>query len=323
MVMLFDARLPDAGLKKLTSELQPDVLIPFHASEENKSLSSVQQMVSAAALSGADRQFVWVNAGGGTLCDTGAFAASVFKRGIDFINIPTTLLAQCDAAIGGKTALNLSGIKNVIGTYHFPVAVLIEPYFLKSLDQRVLNSGLAEIIKTAIIANRSLFRLLSGFSGLPAEYAHYAWKSAKTKLKIIQDDPFDRGLRQSLNFGHTVGHALESLFMDNDSHLLHGEAVAFGMVAETFIALQKKLISIKELNRITDLIQQQFHLPAVPEATFESMIHFMSFDKKNRSGKIIFSLPEGIGSCRIGQPASKDQIISAMQFANFVFQHHQ
>lgn len=322
LILLFDSKLSKTSFKKLTSILKPDVIIPFYASEENKCLTTVQQIVSAAAFSGADRQTVFVNAGGGTLCDTGAFAASVFKRGIDHINIPTTLMAQCDAAIGGKTSLNHSGIKNVIGTFHFPVALLIEPEFLKSLDKRNLNSGFAEIIKTAILYDKKLFNQLSKAEISPENFQQFAWKAAQWKLKIVHADPFDKSERQSLNFGHTIGHALESLFINDSSLLLHGEAVAFGMVAESFIALLKNLISIKELNRISDLIQNHFNLPVFSEQAFEQVFHLMSFDKKNHSGKIIFSLPHGIGSYRIGQTASKDDIISALQFANFVFQHN-
>lgn len=322
VILLFDSKLSKADLRKLTSELKPDVIIPFYASENNKSLNSVHQIISAAALTGADRQSVLINAGGGTLCDTGAFAASIFKRGIDFINIPTTLMAQCDAAIGGKTSLNQSGIKNIIGTYHFPAALLIEPDFLKSLDNRNLVSGFAEIIKTAIITDRKFFRQLLKADVTSDSFSSFAWKAARWKLKIVKSDPYDKNLRQSLNFGHTIGHALESLRMHDPDMLLHGEAVAYGMVAESFIALQKKLISLKELNSIADLIQQHFHLPVLPEQAFDQLLHFMSFDKKNHSGKMVFSLPAGIGSCRIGQQASTDEIISALQFANFVFQHN-
>lgn len=322
VILLHDSNLSKTGYKKLISEIKPDVVIPFHASEENKSLLSVQQIISAAALSGADRQSVFFNAGGGTLCDTGAFSASVFKRGIDFINIPTTLMAQSDAAIGGKTSINLSGIKNVAGTFHFPAAVLIEPDFLKSLDKRNLISGFSEIIKIAIVADRKLFRQLVKNTKENQGLARFAWKAAQWKLKMVDADPYDKGDRQSLNFGHTIGHAMESLFINEPKKLLHGEAVAFGMVAESFIALQKKLISIEELNRLTDLIQQHFQLPALSESAFDPMLHFMSFDKKNLSGKIVFSLPDGIGSCRIKQTATHDEIISALQFVNFVFQHN-
>lgn len=323
VMLLFDSNLSIPSLKKLKEELKPDVLIPFNASEKNKSLAAVQNIVSAAALSGADRQSVLINAGGGTLCDTGAFAASVFKRGIDFINLPTTLMAQCDAALGGKTALNQAGIKNIIGTYHFPSAVLIEPGLLKSLDTRNLISGFAEIIKTAIIADKKLFRQLSDTDISPNEFSRFAWKAAQLKLKIVNKDPYDKGARQSLNFGHTIGHAIESFFMNDVSALLHGEAVAFGMVAETFIAFQKNLVSIKELNAVADLIQRHFNLPVLPESAFEQIIHFMSFDKKNYSGQLIFSLPFGIGSCLLKQTASRDAVISALHFANFVFQHNQ
>ncbi len=321
VILLVDSKLSKSALQKLTSALKPDVIIPFIASEENKSLTSVQKIVSAAALSGADRQSVIINAGGGTLCDAGAFTASIFKRGIDFINIPTTLMAQADAAIGGKTALNQSGIKNVIGSFYFPSAILIDPDFLKTLDRRNLISGLAEVIKIAIVADSKLFRQLSKPDITLKDYSRFARISAQWKLKIVSADPYDKNVRQSLNYGHTIGHALESLFMDESSSLFHGEAVAFGMIAEAFIALQKKQVSIQALNLITDLIHHHFNLPELPESAFEKLIHFMSFDKKNQSGKIIFSLPAGIGSCKLKQPASHDEIISALQYTNFVLQH--
>lgn len=321
VVLIFDSKLKQTFIRKLTSELNPDIVIPFHASEENKSLNGVQPIVLASALAGADSHSVFINAGGGTLCDTGAFAASVFKRGVDFIHIPTTLMAQCDAAIGGKTSLNQAGIKNVIGTFHFPVAILIEPDFLKSLDKRNLISGLAEIIKISIIADKKLFRQLFKMDFTLNNYSRLARKSAEWKIKIVSADPFDKGARQALNFGHTIGHAIESLFMNETTYLLHGEAVAYGMITESFLALQKKLISIKELNAITDLIIQHFNLPSLSEFSFDQLLYFMKFDKKNMSDRIVFSLPFGIGSCRIRQTASHDEIISALQYTNFVFQN--
>jgi 3-dehydroquinate synthase len=323
IILLYDTKLSKQAVKFITRELKPDVIIPFHASEESKSLAGVQNILSAVALSGADRQTVFVNAGGGSLCDAGAFSASVFKRGVDFINIPTTLMAQCDAAIGGKTSLNHVGIKNIIGTIHFPAAVLIDPMFLKTLDSRNLISGFAEIIKTAIIADKVLFRmLLNQEVRQHSDFSKLAVRSAKNKMKITASDPYDRNIRKALNFGHTIGHAIESFTMHENDKWFHGEAVAFGMICESFIAFQKKLMTIKELNSVTDLILQYFRLPAIPEHAFDQLFYFMSFDKKNKSGNIHFSLPDGIGACKINQTATHDQIVSALQYSNFVFQHN-
>ncbi len=318
VILLYDTGLPVQGVRMLKQKLTPDLLIPFKGYEKNKTWRSANRIINAMLISGVDRQAVLINAGGGTLCDTGAFVASVYKRGIDYINVPTTLLAQCDAAIGGKSSLNHAGIKNVIGTFHFPQAVLIEHSFLKSLDNRYLKAGFAEIIKMAIVADKRLFASLSKAEDLSLNSGHLIVHAARCKAGIVAADPFDRAQRQILNFGHTIGHALESFPVGKRHTLLHGEAIAWGMLAESFIAWQKKLISLDELNRITDVITRHFSLFRVDEKRFEILLNLMRQDKKRKHGAIRFSLPEGIGKARTGQTATDSMIVNAMKYANFV-----
>jgi 3-dehydroquinate synthase len=318
VILLYDNGLPVRSQRMLKKRLAPDLLIPFHAKEKNKTWRSVNRIINAMLIAEVDRQAVLINAGGGTLCDTGAFVASVYKRGMDYINIPTTLLAQSDAAIGGKTSINHAGIKNVIGTFHFPQAVLIDPAFLDSLPQRQIRAGMAEIIKMAIVADKQLFVLLSKADGLPSDAGRLIVRAARCKAAIVKRDPFDRSVRQILNFGHTIGHAIESLLSGQHDGLLHGEAIAWGMLAESFIAWQKKLISLDELNHITDIITAHFTLRRVDENHFETLLNLMRQDKKRRNGVIRFSLPDGIGKALTGQNATDSMIINAMKYANFV-----
>ncbi|MCC6384464.1 MAG: 3-dehydroquinate synthase [Bacteroidia bacterium] len=301
----------------IKSKLPIHERIIISAGEKNKSLQSAGFIWNQLTERGTGKDSLLINLGGGMVTDTGGFAASVYKRGIDVVNIPTTLLAQCDAAIGGKTALDFKNIKNIIGSFHFPVAVLIEPAFLKTLDKRTLLSGFAEMIKTAIIADKKLFRKLSNTEIIPQQLQPLVSRAVRIKQNILKQDPFDLKTRQALNFGHTAGHAFESLMATRKDYLLHGEAIALGMVAESFIALNKSLITVKELNQITDLISHHFELPHIAEADFDKLFSLMKQDKKNRKQEIRMALPEGIGKVKINTKVQPDIIYSAFQYCNF------
>ena len=304
--------------RHLKKNLSHHRLISIPCGEENKNLKSCEKIWDFLNEFHADRNSVLINLGGGMISDLGGFAAGVFKRGINFIHIPTSLLSQCDASIGGKSGIDFKNFKNLLGIFQQPNAVFIYPDFLKTLPKRELHSGLAEIIKHHLIADKYGFRKLLTLKTIPVDWKRLIRHSIKIKSAIVKKDPFEKNIRKALNFGHTIGHSIESLFLEvPGKKLLHGEAIAIGIVAESFISFEKKLISIAELNQITDCIDKYFELPQIDESGFDSLIELMMQDKKNEKGKFKFTLLNGIGNFKIDQPVETNQIISSLQYYNF------
>lgn len=277
--------------------------------EKNKTLATVEKIWTTLSQKGFDRKSLIINIGGGMVCDIGAFAASTYMRGIDFFQVPTSLLAQADAAIGGKTGFNFSGLKNTIGTFSSPIAVISDTSFLSTLPKREYNSGFAEIIKHAIIADAGLFNFL-----LNTKFTAFSEKeldkilslSTTIKCKIVNKDPFEKQERKKLNFGHTVGHALE---MACENRLLHGEAVAIGMIAEAKMSFLSGSLSEKKFKSIEYLISKA-RLPNKISATYKNVISKkMLSDKKNVSGQIRWVFLEDIGKVKVDVPLS-DEIIN-------------
>lgn len=272
--------------------------IIIRSGEKNKTISTIEKIWTGLSKKGFDRKSFVINIGGGMVCDTGAFAASTYMRGIDFAQVPTTLLAQADAAIGGKTGFNYNGLKNTIGSFSSPVAVISDSTFLSTLPQREFNSGLAEIIKHAIIADKNLFGFLLkkrniSFNG--KELTKILSLSTAIKCKIVNGDPFEKKERKKLNFGHTVGHAIEMACPS----LLHGEAVAIGMIAEARIALLSGSLSGEKFRDIENLIRKA-GLPNKVPAKYKNIIsQKMLSDKKNVSRQIKWVLAEDIGKVKV------------------------
>lgn len=262
--------------------------------ESAKSLQSIKEIWEFLMNSGADRHSVLILLGGGAVCDAGGFAASCFKRGIDFIHVPTTLLAMVDASVGGKTGINFAGVKNVIGTFQMPRAVVIQPRFLESLPVRELLSGYAEMIKHGLISDTDhLNDVKNAFSTGKAPGMELIRRSVEIKRKVVEADPKEEGFRAILNFGHTVGHALESL---SDGKLLHGEAVAVGMWAE--LKISEKLVGFPgEFTRHFALWTAPLRERAeLFRFSGEAMLQKMLHDKKNRDGKIGMVLMKSPGN---------------------------
>jgi 3-dehydroquinate synthase len=252
--------------------------------EIHKNLTTCERIWQEMLAAGLDRRALVVNLGGGVIGDMGGFCAATYKRGVDFVQIPTTLLAMTDASIGGKLAIDFQGIKNAIGVFRDPAAIFIDPDFLKTLPATELTSGFAEVIKHALIGDPALWQQISAMTTLEgADWRTILEASIEVKVRIVREDPFEKGLRALLNFGHTIGHAVESWALNTDDPLPHGHAVAIGMICEAPPALRDRIIPV---------ISAFFPHRRIPESAFPDLWSLMQQDKKNASGKVRMALPD-------------------------------
>ncbi len=289
-------------------------LIEINAGEESKSIDFCVGIWKMLIDFGADRSSLLINLGGGVVTDLGGFAASTFKRGIDFIHIPTTLLSQVDASVGGKTGIDIDNIKNIIGTFTQPKAVFIEHSFLNTLPARQIKSGLAEMLKHGLIADAAYWNLLknSDLENLSAELIR---DSVIIKNKVVIADPTERGLRKILNFGHTIGHALESYSLDNDENpLTHGEAVVAGMICETYLSHVKAGLPLNEMQEIIDFLLGYYGKYNVVDSSYPELTSIMKKDKKNQSGKINCTLLSGIGESVIDNICTEEELCDSLKY---------
>jgi len=293
-------------------------LIEVTPGEENKNIDFCIGIWKMLLDFGADRSGILINLGGGVITDMGGFAASTFKRGIDFVQVPTTLLSQVDASIGGKTGIDMDNVKNIIGTFTQPKAVFIHNAFLSSLDQRELRSGYAEVIKHGLIYDANLFEKLKSIK--PAEISpELIYRSVEIKNEVVKADPFEKGIRKILNFGHTIGHAVESYSLQRDKKpLLHGEAIAIGFICEAYLSAKKNKLTKEELREIVDTIKTVYPAYKVAKSSYNNLIELMKNDKKNISGKISFSLLSKIGACDYDIYCTEEEILGSLEFySNF------
>lgn len=273
--------------------------------EKLKSIRSCEKIWSWLMESGADRHSLLINIGGGIIGDMGGFAAATYKRGIAFIQMPTTLLAQVDASIGGKLAVNFKNIKNNIGVFNHPETIIIDTHFLKTLSDRELASGYAEVIKHALIADKKLWRKLLKIDDLRSvDWSKLLPKAIEVKNKIVEIDPFEKKERKALNFGHTIGHALESIFLKTKNPLLHGEAVAIGMICESNLSYQKGTLSKKELLAITEYINRFYKKRKITSKQIEKVKMLVKHDKKNKGKVVNYTFLKSIGTFEIDCTAS-------------------
>jgi 3-dehydroquinate synthase len=272
-------------------------IIELESGEEHKTLETCLQVWGALTDMGADKKSLVINLGGGVITDLGGFVASTFKRGVDFINIPTTLLSMVDASVGGKTGLDFEGIKNHIGTTCEPKGVYVNLAFLETLSERHIKNGYAEIIKIALIANATFWNVLKKKKTVKEFYTEaVVTKAIELKNAIVKKDLLEKSLRKSLNFGHSIGHALESALIKQNKDVLHGEAVAAGMLMESAIAHALKMLSKKEFSDITNYIQSVYSNIKISKETTALLLEYIIHDKKNEGDVLCFSLPKGIGS---------------------------
>ena len=275
------------------------IVVP--AGESSKSLAQAEQVWRQLLEAQCEKDIFMLNFGGGTVCDLGGFVAATYKRGVPFANCPTTLLAMIDAAIGGKNGIDMLSVKNCIGTIRQPDVVLPDDIsFLQTLPEEELRSGFGELIKYALIGSRALFDQISAVENLEASGIRPEWIAccAEMKRDIVKQDPMDRGLRHLLNFGHTVGHALESLLAEEGRPVTHGEAVAMGMLYESRLSARHKVLIREELERIEELITKHFHIPTLSNQEVDKAMDYMLQDKKNRNGEINITLLRSIGNAQ-------------------------
>lgn len=303
------SELPDAQLFILTDEHTHQFCLPLiqpflehkkysifrvKPGERYKNIETCIEVWEAMTAAQLDRHAVMINLGGGMIGDLGGFCASTYKRGIKFVQIPTTLLSQVDASIGGKLGIDFDGLKNHIGVFRSPEAVLIDPVFLNTLPDRELRSGYAEIIKHCLIADGDHWKELSLIHDLKAiQWDKIIRRSLEVKRKIVLDDPYEKHKRKLLNFGHTIGHAIESYFLESGTPLLHGEAIAAGMIYETMLSGKQLRLRNHEQNEIINYIISIYGKP--PALNMKAWLPIMQQDKKNIQGKISFSLLRDIG----------------------------
>ena len=287
------------------------------AGEENKNLATCENLWKDLSSHGADRNSVLINLGGGVVTDLGGFVACTYKRGIDFYNIPTTLLGMVDASVGGKTGIDLGSLKNQIGIIREPQGVIIETDWLKTLPQQELRSGFAEMLKHGLIINPIYWNKLKKLDKLTPEVLKYFVKqSIIEKTRIVKKDPYEKGLRKILNFGHTLGHAIESFYLGNAKNLrlLHGEAIAVGMVLEAYLSSHcsgLNMAAVKEIKKTFDCFYPKVNFTIEDQA---EILNLLNHDKKNKDGRINFVLLKAIGQTNIDVEVPKELFRKAFEF---------
>lgn len=301
-----------------TLALPREQILVLQADEEHKNLATVEKIWDFLVSRQATRRSLLLILGGGVLTDMGGFAAATFKRGIPFVNIPTTLLGAVDAATGGKTGIDYKDLKNEIGLFVAPKETLIYPAFLQTLPHEQFLSGYAEMLKHALIASPlELSQLLSfDLNKIDQErLCQLLSRSIDIKNYIVEQDPQEEGLRKSLNFGHTIGHALESFSFHTDHRLLHGYAVLYGMIAELYLSVKLLGFPEKYLAQMVNVMREYYGKPIGSCKDYDALLSLMQHDKKNTTvGKISFTLLRNVGDCRLNQQADTESIKESLDF---------
>ena len=289
--------------------------IVIKSGEENKTLATCEKIWQAMTRANMDRHGLVINLGGGVIGDMGGFCASTYKRGIDFIQIPTTLLAQVDASVGGKLGIDFHGLKNHIGVFQLPKTVLIDPFFIQTLPHRQQLSGFAEIIKHCLIRDAEKWETIAALDFDQVDLADLIAHSVEIKKAVVEEDPKERGLRKILNFGHTLGHAVETYLLGLGKRaVLHGEAIAVGMITEAYLAFERNLLEAEELEAIEAMLFATYGRVQIKADEIPAIIQLTSQDKKNKGSEIRFSLLTGIGDCGYDIPVTKAEMKKALEY---------
>lgn len=291
--------------------------ISIGAEDVHKNLETLASVWQALSTRGATRHSLMLNLGGGMVTDLGGFAASTFKRGIAYINIPTTLLAMVDAAVGGKTGINFNGLKNEVGCFAPAASVLLETEFLRTLDAHNFFSGYAEMLKHGLISTPEHLNELLAFDTEHPDYAQLkqlVGRSVEVKEGIVEEDPHEHGIRKALNLGHTVGHAFESLALAEDRPVLHGYAVAWGLVCELYLSYIKTGFPKEEMRRVIHFVREHYGIFRFDCKQYDRLYELMKHDKKNTSGIINFTLLRGVGDICLNQTADRETIFETFDF---------
>ncbi len=315
--ILVDEHTNDFCLPKFLSNLATEIaieIIEIESGEDIKNITTCVEIWSILSELCADRKSLIINLGGGVITDIGGFVASTFKRGIDFINIPTTLLGMVDASIGGKNGVDLGNLKNQIGIINVPKLLLIDPSFLETLSQKEMRSGLAEMLKHGLIYDKKYWEQFLVLSNIDfADFDALIYRSIAIKNEIVKQDPTENGIRKALNFGHTLGHAIESHFLKSATPLLHGEAIAIGMILESYISKEKGLLSSDEFHQIKYTLTDIFEKHNFTKNDIELIQDLLIHDKKNEYGKVQFALINGIGKIIVNQFVENELIIKSFE----------
>ncbi|MEZ0611640.1 3-dehydroquinate synthase [Fibrella sp. WM1] len=295
--------------------LPKHTLIKIPAGETQKNLGTCETIWAALTNANFDRHALVLNLGGGVIGDMGGFCAATYKRGIAFAQLPTTLLSQVDASVGGKLGIDFQGLKNHIGVFTQPNDVLIDTAFLGTLPPRELRSGFAEVIKHCLIADATEWERLRRYDLEDLDWNTAVAHSVAIKQRVVEQDPTEKGLRKILNFGHTLGHAVETHFLERPKgRLLHGEAIAAGMIMEAFIAHQKGMIDAALLAEIEEYLFAVYGNVTFTDADLEPVLAHTLQDKKNRAGQVRMALIDGPGQCAYDVPVTKLEMRQALDY---------
>ena len=303
-------------LANIDTDITYDIL-EIDPGEESKNLDICLGLWETLSEYGTDRKSVIINVGGGVVTDLGGFVASTFKRGIDFINVPTSLLAMVDASIGGKTGIDLGTLKNQIGVISTPELIVVDTSFLGTLPQLEMRSGLAEMLKHGLIYDESYWNKLQDLSESTIDDLDaLIYESIIIKKNIVEQDPTEQNLRKTLNYGHTLGHAIESYFMENDTkkRLLHGEAIAIGIILANYLSVKYCGFSENKSNSIKAIIKAIYGHVEINETDYTPIIELLKYDKKNEHGNINFVLLEAIGKPKTDCIVENEAILEAFKF---------
>ncbi len=313
VVVLTDVNTHEHCLPLIQGALPSDALhITVPAGEQHKTLETCSTIWTAMTEAVLDRQALVINLGGGVIGDMGGFCASVYKRGVPFLTIPTTLLSQVDASVGGKLGIDFMGFKNHLGVFQLPEIVLIAPAFLDTLPQRELRSGYAEVIKHGLIRDLAFFQSLPSSNWEKQDWSRVIRHSVSIKKAVVEVDPKEAGLRKILNFGHSIGHAVESFYLTGSNPLLHGEAIAMGMIAEGFLSFEKIGFSFEELNELSQKLLQVFGKVTLNSKDLDAILDLCAQDKKNEGKTQLFSLLPSLGDCSFNIPVTPEEIKHAI-----------
>lgn len=292
-------------------------IITIKADDTNKNIESTAHVWKELSDNGCTRHSCLINIGGGMVTDLGGFAASTFKRGIDFINIPTTLLSMVDASVGGKTGINFNGLKNEIGVFNDAKAVIIDTAFLKTLDQHNICSGYAEMLKHSLLKDYKMWVQHINFNLYSPDFdplLNMIKESVEVKERIVSEDPHESGIRKALNLGHTAGHAFESYAMHTNRPILHGYAVAYGIICELYLSHALQGFPLDKMRQTVNFIKENYGRMNITCDDYESLYSLMKHDKKNTGNEINFTLLKDVGDIKINQTVSKELILESLDF---------
>lgn len=313
--VLVDENTKEHCLPLLKSVITDFKVIETRSGEEHKNLLTCESIWQQLIEQGADRKSLMVNLGGGVIGDMGGFAAGCYKRGIDFVNVPTTLLSQVDSSIGGKLGIDFKYGKNLIGLFRNPKRVVVASSFFKTLPQRQFVNGWAEIFKHALIKDKALWELYKTTGITTCAMNPVVYASLLIKKAVVEEDPFERGVRKILNFGHTIGHAIEAYSLEYEADsLLHGEAIAIGMICEAFLSMRKCGLKEDELKEVQTLLLTHFPKRDIAAFNKDVLLDIMRSDKKNEGVKTMFALLQEIGSCVYDVEVRQSEITEALDY---------